>query len=378
MPSRIAYTTLLEDLIHAPGDADGWRRFLIHLSDAVGGGTAGMIVHPRSQTEGAMSLSVRSDPTQVALYDAHWSRFDPWARSLGGLTAESGVVMNGDALVAPQEFRRTAFFHEFGLRNHVTQALTCFVEASEVRVAVVSVNRGEHHPRFGRGEAAMLRRLGPHLRRALAVQARLDGRPVPSPGTPDFDITEHLAHGFMLLEPDGRILSANRAARTILDARDGLTSERGFLRASSPARHAELAALLRAHEDAGTDSGELGLQLPRPSGARPYMVVASPVDCPLSPDRRRVAVFVSDPEQRPMPPDAYLRTAWDLTAAEAALVRLLVSGRTLGEAAHRLGLQPDTVRKRLQVVFQKTDTRRQAELIQLVVSGMPPVEPLHT
>jgi DNA-binding CsgD family transcriptional regulator len=337
-----------------------------------------MIVHPRSQTEGAMSLSVRSDPTQVALYDEHWSRFDPWARSLGGLTAASGTVMNGDALVEPREFRRTAFFHEFGLRNHVTQALTCFVEASDERVAVVSVNRGEHHPRFGRAETATLQRIAPHLRRALAVQARLDGGPIPSPGTPDFDLTEHLAHGFMLLEPDGRIISANRAARTILDARDGLLSERGFLRASSPARHAELAALFCAHETLGTHSGEFGLQLPRPSGARPYTVVASPVYRPEAPDRRRIAVFVSDPEWRPLPPDAYLRTAWGLTAAEAALVRLLVSGRTLGDAAHDLGLQPDTVRKRLQVVFQKTDTRRQAELIQLVLAGMPPVRPSHT
>jgi DNA-binding CsgD family transcriptional regulator len=99
---------------------------------------------------------------------------------------------------------------------------------------------------------------------------------------------------------------------------------------------------------------------------------------PEAPDRRRIAIFVSDPEWRPLPPDAYLRTAWGLTAAEAALVRLLVSGRTLGDAAHDLGLQPDTVRKRLQVVFQKTDTRRQAELIQLVLAGMPPVRPSHT
>lgn len=58
-------------------------------------------------------------------------------------------------------------------------------------------------------------------------------------------------------------------------------------------------------------------------------------------------------------------TAFGLTPAEQRLCELLQMDCTLKDAAEQLDIAVDTVRQRLKVIFQKTDTHRQSELISL-------------
>ena len=56
--------------------------------------------------------------------------------------------------------------------------------------------------------------------------------------------------------------------------------------------------------------------------------------------------------------------------AEADLVRLLAAGHPLEAAAELRGVTMNTVRSQLKQVFAKTDTKRQAELVRLVLTGV--------
>lgn len=58
-----------------------------------------------------------------------------------------------------------------------------------------------------------------------------------------------------------------------------------------------------------------------------------------------------------------LALLYGLTPAEARLTRELLSGYTLKEVAKKLGVAITTVRSHLKIVFQKTGTSRQSELI---------------
>ena len=62
--------------------------------------------------------------------------------------------------------------------------------------------------------------------------------------------------------------------------------------------------------------------------------------------------------------------AFRLSAAEARLVSALCSGRTLAEYAGAAGLSRNTVRNELAAVFEKTGTRRQAEVVALVLGSL--------
>jgi DNA-binding CsgD family transcriptional regulator len=77
--------------------------------------------------------------------------------------------------------------------------------------------------------------------------------------------------------------------------------------------------------------------------------------------------MISDPDnQRPLPSDR-LQATFGLTEAEARLAALLAAGTELRAAATQLGITYGTARTRLAAIFQKTETRRQGELIKLLL-----------
>ena len=64
-----------------------------------------------------------------------------------------------------------------------------------------------------------------------------------------------------------------------------------------------------------------------------------------------------------------LRRAYGLTAAEARLALALDRGGTLVEIAARLGVSYETVRAQLKAAFTKTGTRKQRDLLALVIKA---------
>jgi DNA-binding CsgD family transcriptional regulator len=71
-----------------------------------------------------------------------------------------------------------------------------------------------------------------------------------------------------------------------------------------------------------------------------------------------------------MPQMEFLKNKFDLTPAEARLVVRLITGESLRPCAKALGIQYETVRSYLKSVFHKTKTRRQAELVLVVIRAM--------
>jgi DNA-binding CsgD family transcriptional regulator len=118
--------------------------------------------------------------------------------------------------------------------------------------------------------------------------------------------------------------------------------------------------------------------LSRPSGRRSYVVSVVPLPFQtgerLAAGRAAAMLFVAEPDRRSERPDAWLQRLWDLTPAEARLAGRLMQGESLREAADALGVALGTARNQLKHVFAKTDTRRQAELMRLLLQSMPPLD----
>jgi len=86
--------------------------------------------------------------------------------------------------------------------------------------------------------------------------------------------------------------------------------------------------------------------------------------------RPAVCVLMTDPDGlRPLP-SSRLRAAFGLTDAEARLAALLAGGEELRSAAAQLKITYGTARTRLTEIFQKTETRRQGELIKLLLTTL--------
>lgn len=205
-----------------------------------------------------------------------------------------------------------------------------------------------------------------HLQRALEIGFRFGSLAAMQQCTQD--LLDRNPAAILLLDTRKRIIYANRAAEALGSANDGigLALEIHLWRKQENDRlHALIAGVLSAA--AGSVGGVM--RASRVSGKRPYAVVVAPVpkNClDLTGRRPAVCILIADPDAKRLLPAGLLRDVFGLTSAESRLAALLAIGDDLRSAAEKLRITYGTARVRLADIFQKTETRRQAELVKLL------------
>jgi DNA-binding CsgD family transcriptional regulator len=194
----------------------------------------------------------------------------------------------------------------------------------------------------------------------------------------DGDVTERLVdrlpQAVVLVDPKGTVGGLNERAAAIVAQGDGLKVHHGVLRCAYPTDTAALHRLIGevAQRDKYRDGTmRCALRIQRAMGRRPLTALVTALrdrDAPTN-SEAVIAVFVADPEDAPALDVQLLRDWYGLTPAEARLAALLASGLSLREIVERLGIAANTARTHLKSIFGKTETRRQGELIRLLLSN---------
>lgn len=187
----------------------------------------------------------------------------------------------------------------------------------------------------------------------------------PGEGRLEAEALDAMSVGILVVGADGRVLHANAAAHALADAGDGL-SLGGWRSTVAAARADETRALHRlvAEVAAAPGRGVGAMAVSRPSGRRPYAVLAAPLSAPSS---SAAVLFVTDLDSRPPLSERNVAQLLGLTTAEARLACALVQGLDLKAAAAQLRISINTVRTHLRQIFAKTGTRRQSELVALIL-----------
>ena len=178
---------------------------------------------------------------------------------------------------------------------------------------------------------------------------------------------DRLRIGIVLVEAGGKVLLANRTGEAVLAGDDALRIERGILRARDSGASRALADLLR---DGDAPMGG-AVVIPR-DDRRPLTVMVTPLKSQsqrLGAPLATKAVFISDPERGLDTSEDLLTRLYDLTPTEARVTTLLAQGLSLEECGDELAIAVATVRSHLKSIFQKTDCRRQSELVRLLLTG---------
>jgi DNA-binding CsgD family transcriptional regulator len=354
-------TSLLEliERVYASAADGDWRPALRALLPAWRAGVG--IVHVGGDVIGA---EVGLTPDLVEDYARRYRVLDE--RRQRTLERPGEVLTNARMGIADEEFAQSEFYRGFARRVDSFYALG-FAFLQDEEPHALSVHRPQRSGEFDDAEVAAMERLRPHVIRAtqLARQLRHARQALADAET----ALDQLPSALVLLDGRGRPTLVNRAARRILDKRDGLWLARDGLRAATPTLTARLWDLIaRAGLSAPRRPAHGGgvLRLPRPSGDLPLAVLAAPVPASTTlsaSTRSAVILHLRDPSCEPQPVASRLEQLYGLTPAEARLTERLASGAPLEEAASALGVTRETVRSQLRVVFQKTDTRRQGELL---------------
>lgn len=218
-----------------------------------------------------------------------------------------------------------------------------------------------------------LKRLLPHIEQAVKIGAQVAG--LKQCRVAVKFVLDTVSHGVFLLDSRGRAVRSNRTADELIAARDGLSLTDGFLHHDG--RHGErtLQALIAAAiVDTAAGSRKSGggtLCLPRPSGRAPYHVLVMPLpSCSAWGTINGIVavVMVVDSAHEIALPAEMLISHFGLTRRQATLAILLATGRNVEECAKALKISRNTARAHQQHIYRKTQTRRHAELVRLLLN----------
>jgi DNA-binding CsgD family transcriptional regulator len=236
---------------------------------------------------------------------------------------------------------------------------------------ITAIREKEKGP-CGEPELSLLRVLLPHLRRAALLHGELTS--LRSQRAAMLGQMDQLSHAFLLIDGEKRVSYANAPARRIAEGPDGVRIERGFLRAESAGDEDMLKkSVERLAKDRGAPLHRLSIA--RSSGKSPYRLLLMPLPssgtAPFGIALPEVAVLTFDTEFPHAPDPAGLQEWFGLTPAEARVADLLARGMSVDEIAGELGVSVETVRTHVRRTLSKTSTKRQGELISLILRTLP-------
>ena len=246
------------------------------------------------------------------------------------------------------------------------------------RVAWFSVARSDIQSRFDDDDLRQMELLSPHICRALLISDALDLQTIAAARLAE--TVDNLSTGIFLTEDHGRIAYMNGAAEQLLKSGAALKSRDGRLVANRPNARDALSRALD-HSIAGkapAASGQYAIALPDEDGAG-LIANVLPLEWrdgrnPLAALPGAAAVIIQDPARAAAPPMEAFAELYGLTSAERKVLEHVAEGQPPQETADRLGISLTTVKTHLQKIFAKTNTGRQADLINLVAKSTAPLK----
>lgn len=333
-----------------------WPSVLSELGDAMGGATPHLGVFDPARNTMA-SVAPRSDPEWLRRYDQEWMhRNELWFRSA---RLPVGAIFGFETFYERAEWEKTEFYRAWWQPQELHEALVANILIDDTKSGILGFFRSRKQGPFGTCERTRLRRLLPHVRRAVEMNQRIAA-------ASSFDAALHLIEqGIVLLDGAGRIVFQNAAAQKLLDGSRPLHVMRGRLAAGRAADTDKLRQALGSTSE-GERSGTVFLD----EQGQPALVVSTTslteqTDSPwhLGPATKAVLL---DGLASPGQAKARLSATYGLTPAQVAVALQVAGGDGVERAAARLGVARSTVRSHLVQIFAKTGTTRQAELVRLV------------
>ena len=185
-------------------------------------------------------------------------------------------------------------------------------------------------------------------------------------------VLDTLSFAVFVLEEDRKVAYANRAAAALLEGGGPFhIDQSGALRIAESgddkALREAVAASRRAPEAARRRVIPVHARADRPA----MFAWLSPLEVAEAPGR--VSVMVTRRGVSAVGREV-LGELFGLTLAESRLVQGLLQGMSPGQYAARQALSQNTVRNQLKSIFEKTEVRRQSDLVSLICNVLAPVD----
>lgn len=367
MSSESDLAALIAAIYEAGMDFSLWPRALGRIAAAFGVASASVARQGMTPSE-CWGFAVGIDPAMTKNYLKYYYSVDPiWQRTR---SAPAGTVQTDTMVIPRRELVRTELFNDFLLPQRIDSLLNAVALVEEGRQTVVTLH-GDRQ--FDEHDVALYKLLAPHLQRAVQINIKLARGELNQVAS--VEALNRIDEGVMFVDLNARIVFANFAAETFFANRD-LRKDKGRLHGNSISETANLHAVIAKCAATGLRPGPGGhISLTRAPGRSPLSLLIAPLpfesSCGIVASRPMAIILVNDPDKNSKPDAAQLREKFGLTAAEAGFAVEISTGDGIQAAADRLSISRATARTHLSRIFDKTGTRRQAELVRVLISTRP-------
>lgn len=369
-------SNLIGDIYDAALDPALWPAVLEQSAKFVGGCAAGIY----SKNSVSKSADINPDYTFGAdarsqqIYLDRYARIDP--TTTGYFFFGVGEVVSIANIMPFTEFAETRFYKEWVKPLGWIDAATSVLEKTSTNYSVLSIFR---HERDGLVDEACRHRmqlLVPHFRRSVLIGKTIQLK------TAEADVLasafDGVSAGVFLLDATGRVVHANARGHAMLAEEQVLRAAGGRLIANDPGADQALRTAFLAAENGDRSLGTQAIAVPLTAGGQHLIAHVLPL---TSGARRKAgagcaavaAVFVRKAElEAPQAPEVIAKT-YSLTPSELRVLLAVFESGGVPNVADALGISEATAKTHLRRLFEKTGTKRQADLVKLVAGFTVPV-----
>lgn len=311
--------------------------------------------------QGRVSLFVDhgTDPAWTALLMSTYAGMSPIGAAV--LMAEVDQPVGAFDFIDEDEYVESRFYKEWCAPQGYHDLLGALIAKRPREVGSLSTTRGKETGRFDESEREFIGLVAPHVRRAVTISGLLEGRTIERNALAG--AIDHLRAAVLLVDRGAQLVRANPAGERLLaeGAVAMLQSGRVVL------ARGEASQML--HQVLAGDAVEpVLIPITDRDGGRQIAAVMR------AETRNGVfAIIVSRQDDEIPAIGKHLAQLFALTPREVAVLMPLLEGKTIEETGAKLGISEATARTHLKRLMTKTDTNRQAELIQKIIRILPPV-----
>lgn len=368
----------IETLYDAARDDLAWPHAIEQLRLTLNGSKAcftrqGPDLHPGD------AISTDFDPSFIDLYLKEFSENNELADAV--LDVPIGQIYSDHALVGYDKLRRSRLWNEWMAPQDMYGGLACKVVRSGSSVWFFDVQRGRNQCIFDARDTAIIQKILPHFRRAAELTHRRHLTDAMRIGL------QNPMLGVAIVDAGLNIIAQdNVASRLMALAEALLTPRQGRVAVPNSQAVWELQQLIHAacsvRNITGIDSrsvhvgGKIILPVSGNGSFKKQLLISvGPVTDTACSGRslHHCAQLLIQEVTLELPAafEENISELFKLTPVEARLAALLVSGRSLKDAATHLGIGFGTARNYLIRIFRKTGTGQQGSLVAVLKTIQP-------
>jgi DNA-binding CsgD family transcriptional regulator/PAS domain-containing protein len=359
------FLAAIEQLYAAALDPGGWQEFLASAATIFNADNAYLseIEHAKGSLDCVIHRPLNWDAISIGRYTSLMAE-DP---RLPAFRGNSLVPQHCREIVSEQRLHQSRIYAEALKPLDVEFSLVVSLPEQQGITRYLGLVRNASKNAFDTADCGLLRDIVPHLSRALTIQQTI-ARQSAQRFAPQI-ILDRLPHSVLIVDRRGHVIEMNSAAKQLLAAGRGISisKQRLSIGDDDDQLHAALHAVL--DPSSTKTSAAHTLVLGANGGDAPLTLIVSmakPVLIGQAAPGGLAIISIPNAQRHGDEDESVLRMSFGLSPAQARLAVMMMSGYSVKEAAQGLNIAESSARQYLKIIFSKTGTRRQSELVRVI------------